>query len=228
MTSCCALASVLLEHGFAVVSGVLADEEVTNVIRAIETEIGRGAAGVRQPHEVVPAIRDLVSGGAIRELVEAVVGKEARVVRSILFDKTAERNWGVPWHQDLTIAVAERLEVPGFTGWSVKEGVNHVQAPREVLEGMLTVRLHLDDCGVENGPLRVLAGTHRHGWLDSEAIESAKREAKEKVCLVQRGGAVLLRPLLLHASSRGAQPGHRRVLHLEFASGELPGGLRLV
>lgn len=225
MTSCVALDSALMEHGFAVVPNVLADEEVDDLIRAIETELHGAAAGVRQPHEVFPAIRDLVSGGEIRKLVEPAVGKEARVVRSILFDKTAERNWGVPWHQDLTIAVAEQREVAGFTGWSVKEGVNHVQAPREVLEGMLTVRLHLDDCGAENGPLWVLPGTHRNGWLDSEAIDLAKREGKEEACLVKRGGAVLMRPLLLHASSRATKPGRRRVLHLEFASQGLPGGL---
>lgn len=226
MTSCGALDSILIENGFAVVPNVLTHEEVNALLGALESEIRRGFAGVRQPHEIIAAVRDLIEGRAIRELVESVVGKDARVVRSILFDKTAERNWGVPWHQDLTIAVAERRETAGFTGWSVKDGVNHVQAPREVLEGMLTVRLHLDDCGAENGPLRVLPGTHRHGWLDTESIERAKAEVEEAVCLVNRGGAVLMRPLLLHASSRATKPGHRRVLHLEFAAGELPGGLQ--
>jgi ectoine hydroxylase-related dioxygenase (phytanoyl-CoA dioxygenase family) len=182
--------------------------------------------GVRQPHEIVAAVRDLIEGRVIRELVGSVIGKDARVVRSILFDKTAERNWGVPWHQDLTIAVAERRETVGFTGWSVKDGVNHVQAPREVLERMLAVRLHFDDCGAENGPLRVLPGTHRDGWLDTESIERAKAEVEEAVCFVERGGAVLMKPLLLHASSRATKPGHRRVLHLEFAAEELPSGLR--
>jgi hypothetical protein len=228
MTSCSALDCVLVEQGFAVVPNVLGHEEVDSLIEAIETEIQiqGSSAGVRLPHDVFPAIRDLVNGGAMRELIEPALGKEARVVRAILFNKTAERNWGVPWHQDLTIAVAERREVAGFMGWSVKEGVNHVQAPREVLEARLTVRLHLDDCGAENGPLRVLPGTHRDGWLDTERIERAKAEVDEAVCLADRGGAVLMRPLLLHASSRATKPGHRRVLHLEFAAGELPGGLR--
>jgi ectoine hydroxylase-related dioxygenase (phytanoyl-CoA dioxygenase family) len=91
---------------------------------------------------------------------------------------------------------------------------------------MLTMRLHLDDCGAENGPLRALPGTHRQGWLEAEAIERFKREVAERVCVVGKGGVVLMRPLLLHASSRATKPGHRRVLHLEFATGELPGGLR--
>ena len=226
MTSCGGLDCILMENGFAVVPDVLTAEEVDNLLAAIEAEIQRGSAGVRQPHEIIPAVRDVVEGGAIRELVESVIGNGARVARSIMFDKTAERNWGVPWHQDLTIAVTERRETPGFTGWSVKDGVNHVQAPREVLEGMLTVRLHLDGCDAENGPLRVLPGTHRDGWLDTQSIERAKGEVEQVVCLVKRGGAVLMRPLLLHASSRAMKPGHRRVLHLEFAAGGLPGGLR--
>jgi len=170
----------------------------------------------------------LITSRTIRDLVEPVVGPEARVVRSILFDKTAESNRGVPWHQDLTIAVAERREVSGFVGWSVKDGVHHVQAPREVLEQMLTVRLHLDDCGPENGPLRVLPGTHTRGWLDTEMINQLKREIPEQVCVVPRGGTFLMRPLLLHASSRAVKPGHRRVLHVEFAAGELPNSLRFL
>jgi len=91
---------------------------------------------------------------------------------------------------------------------------------------MLTVRLHLDDCGTENGPLRVLPGTHLSGWLDAEAIDRLKREISEQVCCVPRGGAVLMRPLLLHASSKAEMPTRRRVLHLEFAADELPGGLK--
>ena len=211
-------------RGFATLEAVISDSEIRRFLTEMD---GReNSAGIRQPHVEVTVVIEMAGSKSVRELVEPLLGREARVVRSILFDKTAEKNWGVPWHQDLTIAVAERREVSGFVGWSVKDGVNHVQAPREVLEGMLTVRLHLDDCGPENGPLRVLPGTHRGGWLDSEAIEKLKRELREEACVVKRGGVVLMRPLLLHASSRATNTGHRRVLHLEFAVGELPGGLR--
>ena len=217
----------LCQHGFEVVDGVLDSKLVDELIWEFGKHAGETReAGIRQPHVSIAKVANLVGAAAIRGLFEPILGTKARVVRSILFDKTAGRNWGVAWHQDLTIAVEERREVAGFVGWSVKDGVNHVQAPREVLEGMLTVRVHLDDCGVENGPLRVLPGTHRDGWLDAEGVERAKREVKEEVCLVRSGGVVLMRPLLLHASSRATKPGHRRVLHLEFAAGELPGGLR--
>jgi ectoine hydroxylase-related dioxygenase (phytanoyl-CoA dioxygenase family) len=215
------------EDSFEIVNDVLDDRVVDRLISAIEkTAASCDLAGIRQPHVSIQEIGALIAVPAIRGRVERVLGEGARVVRSILFDKTADKNWGVPWHQDLTIAVAERHEAAGFVGWSVKDGVNCVQAPREVLERMLTMRLHLDDCGLENGPLRVLPGTHRQGWLEAEAIERFKRQIPERLCVVGKGGVVLMRPLLLHASSRATKPGHRRVLHLEFAAGELPGGLR--
>ncbi|HXI53928.1 MAG TPA: phytanoyl-CoA dioxygenase family protein [Candidatus Saccharimonadales bacterium] len=126
----------------------------------------------------------------------------------------------------LSIAVAERREAPGFRGWSVKQGVLHVQPPADILERMLTLRLHLDDCGPHNGPLRVLGGSHRHGRLSDEAIETLCRKGAEVACLVRAGGVLLMRPLLLHASSRAERPGRRRVLHLEYAASPLPHGLR--
>ena len=128
--------------------------------------------------------------------------------------------------KDLSIAVAEKLDAPGFSGWSVKQGVVHVQPPMAVLERMLTVRLHLDDCGADNGPLRVLRGSHAHGRLTDEQIERWKKSGEEVACLVPKGGALLMRPLLLHASAPAEQPCHRRVIHLEYAADPLPHGLR--
>lgn len=132
----------------------------------------------------------------------------------------------MPWHQDLTIAVAERGEVKGFVGWSMKEGAHHVQAPAEILEQMLTMRINLDECGPDNGPLRVLARTHRDGWLDSTAINQFKKTIPETLCIGRSGSVLFMRPLLLHASSRANKPGHRRVVHVDFAGSDLPGGLR--
>jgi ectoine hydroxylase-related dioxygenase (phytanoyl-CoA dioxygenase family) len=122
--------------------------------------------------------------------------------------------------------VYKRQDVPGFTGWSVKQDVLHVQPPARVLENMLTLRLHLDDCGADNGPLRVLRGSHLRGRLTDEKIEQCKRDCEEVICLVPRGGVLLMRPLLLHASSPAKHPCHRRVVHLEYAADSLPGRLR--
>ena len=174
---------------------------------------------------VSPEVRELADSEAVRALVEPVLGERFFPVRGILFDKIPDANWKVPWHQDVTIAVQERVEADGFGPWSMKADVLHVQPPAEVLEQMVSVRLHLDNCGEENGALRVLPGSHLHGRIPEEDIP-AMRETPEVVCAVGVGGALLMRPLLLHASSPSRVPGHRRVVHLDFASVQLPNGMR--
>jgi ectoine hydroxylase-related dioxygenase (phytanoyl-CoA dioxygenase family) len=159
----------------------------------------------------------LAASRAVRRLAEPIVGPHAIPVRGLFFDKTPEANWPVLWHQDLTIAVAERHDVQGWGPWSVKAGIVHVEAPGALLATMLTIRLHLDDCGADNGPLRVLPGSHRLGRLDRKRIEDLRREIPEVTCNAPAGAAVLMRPLILHASSPASAPSHRRVIHLEYA-----------
>jgi ectoine hydroxylase-related dioxygenase (phytanoyl-CoA dioxygenase family) len=48
--------------------------------------------------------------------------------------------------------------------------------------------------------MRVLRGSHKQRRLDDEQIEAWQRTAEEVCCLVPKGGALLMRPLLLHAS----------------------------
>jgi ectoine hydroxylase-related dioxygenase (phytanoyl-CoA dioxygenase family) len=140
------------------------------------------------------------------------------------FNKTRSSNWKVVWHQDLTIAVRERRDVDGFGPWTVKAGVVHVQPPAKVMAGILAIRLHLDENGLDNGPLRVISGSHREGRFSAEEIANRVKE-NSVTCTVPKGGALLMRPLLLHASSACAIPKSRRVIHLEFAAADLPHGL---
>lgn len=187
---------------------------------------GGARAGVRNLTSEHHAFADLAASAMVRDLVGSVLGAGAFVARSILFDKSPDRNWDVVWHQDTTIAVAERLDTPGFGPWSVKRGVVHVQPPAVVLERMLTVRIHLDDCGPGNGPLLVVPGSHCRGIIPDAQIDAAACERDAVACHAPAGAAVLMRPLLLHASKKAEIPAHRRVIHLEFAADELPGGLR--
>jgi ectoine hydroxylase-related dioxygenase (phytanoyl-CoA dioxygenase family) len=227
--------AALERDGFAVVPSVIPPAHVAALIDAIEgfeashaavREKGGSTYAVRRLCEMIPAVRALSASRAIRDLIEPVLGVSARVVRSLLFDKNPEANWKVPWHQDLTIAVRARRDTTGFGPWSVKAGVTHVQPPASVLDRMLTIRLHLDDCDAHNGPLRVIPGSHALGAIDVSTIPDVRGRIREVTCTVPAGGAVLMRPLLLHASSPAQRPGHRRVVHLEFAAdGELPGGL---
>lgn len=170
-------------------------------------------------------MRDLAGSSPIRMAVKEILGTGARVVRGILFDKTEEANWKVPWHQDVTIAVNQKVDAAGYGPWSVKAGVLHVQPPASVLERMVSVRLHLDDCPEENGALRVIPGSHTSGKLDERLIQDITTRSVAVVCAMQRGGVLMMRPLLLHASSASSLPGHRRVLHFDYAASELPAGM---
>jgi hypothetical protein len=188
----------------------------------VVTEEGRG--GVRNLLDVA-AFRELAESVPLLGLAREILGKEAFVVRGILFDKTSDSNWKVPWHQDVTIAVKNRNETEGYSPWSIKAGVVHVQAPATVLEKMISMRIHLDDCPAENGALRVLPATHRRGKLDHAAIEAEISRGVPVTCEARAGDALVMRPLLIHASSPSSAPNHRRVIHFDYANVELPSGL---
>ena len=158
-------------------------------------------------------------------LVRPHVAREPVPVRAIFFDKSPGGNWLVPWHQDLTLALRARAEVTGFGPWSVKDGVPHVQPPVDLLEQMLTVRLHLDDADEANGALRVLPGTHRLGRLSPVQVQEQRAQQADILCAATAGDALLMRPLLLHASGRSTSQRHRRVLHVEYAAFTLPDAL---
>lgn len=210
--------------GYEVRNDFLAPGEIAELREAFPASSIKGA-GARDILGV-PAVRKLSSDLRVREIVEAVLGLSARPVRGIFFDKTPETNWSAPWHQDLTIAVRERVDVPGFGPWSSKAGIVHVQPPAEVLESMVTLRFHLDPCPTGNGALRVVPGSHRAGKIPEREIDAAVARGGVEACPVALGGVLLMRPLILHTSSPSSVPGHRRVVHIEFAAGDLPDGLR--
>lgn len=206
-------------NGFAVVPSCLNDE----IVQRLGSELSDASYGLRNLL-AVPIVRELATSAPVRSLVEAVLGKHCFAVKGTFFNKTQESNWKVAWHQDLTIMVRKRMEVSGFGRWTVKEGIVHVQPPADVMIRILAVRLHLDENGLDNGPLRVLSGSHRQGRFSAEEIaEWSRRDSI--TCTVRRGGALLMRPLLLHASSACLEPKPRRVIHLEFTVDELPQGL---
>lgn len=207
--------------GFAIVPSVISDQECDRLVGALRD----GGHAIRNLLEVVPEVAVLARSPSIRSIANAILGPDCFVVRGLFFDKTPDANWKVPWHQDLTIAVRGRIEVAGFGPWSEKAGIPHVRPHAAILGRMLAIRLHLDPCGAGNGPLRVLPGTHAGGILDEDAISRRRREVEEQVLTARRGAAILMRPLLLHASSPASAPCHRRVVHLEFAGADLPGGL---
>jgi ectoine hydroxylase-related dioxygenase (phytanoyl-CoA dioxygenase family) len=214
----------LEREGWATTGPVVAAEELERVVQGLEAPSAR-RGGVR---DILawPVVQELARSAPIRSVAEAILGPDCFAVRAILFDKTPQSNWKVIWHQDLTIAVERRIETIGFGPWTNKAGVPHVQALVEILERMISIRVHLDACGPENGPMRVLPGSHLFGRLSADGIARWRSTCEPAGPAVERGGLLAFRPLLLHASSAATVPSHRRVIHLEFAAEQLPGELR--
>jgi ectoine hydroxylase-related dioxygenase (phytanoyl-CoA dioxygenase family) len=206
--------------GYALADIVLGRQQCEHIASAIPAVIGSARGGVRNliGH---PTVMALLSHATVGKYLWSIVGRDLVAVKATLFDKTADANWRVQWHQDRMIAVKERLDVRGFGPWSTKAGSLHVDAPQEVLAQMLAIRIYLDECGPDNGPLRVVPGSHRMGKLSESELESVVSAAGAISELhVPQGGLLVMRPLLVHASSAARSPEHRRVLHIEFAPAE--------
>ena len=205
-------------NGFAIIRGVLQEEECAEIIRTVGPVSGAGERGLLAH----PAVVQLADSDRLKALLRPHLAIEPLPVRAIYFDKTQDTNWPVAWHQDMTIALRERHEIPGWGQWSVKGGNQHAQPPVTLLEKMITVRLHLDPCDETNGALSVLAGSHRHGRFSPDDIRIFRNDLPATLCRADAGDVLLMRPLLLHASRRSQSDRHRRVLHIEYAGFELP------
>jgi hypothetical protein len=183
-----------------------------------DTAFTHGEAGTRCRLDL-PVVRQV----AIRLRSELAAAGHLRndspAIQAIAFDKTPGANWKVTWHQDVMFPFARPVTTPGFDLPSQKDGFDYARPPRDILENLLAVRLHIDDCDDTNGPLRVAPGSHRLGILKSTAIPGAIQAHGEHACLARRGEALLMKPLALHASSPASSPRHRRVLHVVYYSG---------
>ncbi len=209
------------EHGFAVSENVLPPELVPALGVAFREAVG-DRPGVRTglAFEVVQA---LARSPGVRALVEPLLGHGAFAFRATLFDKTMHANWFLAWHQDRVIPVQQRTDEVGFGPWSDKEDGVYVEPPTAILEQLLAVRVDLDGSGPRNGGLRLAAGTHRLGVLDRHQMQ-AHLAVHGSVCPeVPASGALCMRPLLAHCSSRSGAEAPRRIVHVEFAPAELRG-----
>ena len=226
-----ALPQELAARGCATLPGLYTAAEVSAVLACIERAPAAGPAfrrsqdvfAIRNLLGEVPGLWPLLDTPALRQALARLFPAGYRLTKGIYFDKPANSNWLVAWHQDLMINVSQRAELPGFGPWTSKAGWVAVQPPAAVLEQTVTVRLHLDDCDATNGALRVVPGSHQWGVVPAETI--ATHTAAATVCAVPAGGVLLMKPLLLHASHRSTSARPRRVVHLEFSAAELPAGL---
>jgi hypothetical protein len=223
----------LEEDGFQSLPHVFSASQVDAMISGLESALASNQNGaIRSEAGTLYAARNVLAlwpeaarvwrVSPLDEILRATLGHELGLVRALFFDKPPGQSWALPWHKDLTVAVRDnRLPSPHFSKPTRKAGVPHVEAPHEVLEAMLTARIHLDEVTEENGPLKVIPGSHRTGKLLQLGV------IQPRTLLAGRGDVLLIRPLVAHCSnpSQDHTRRHRRVLHLEFAAREkLPNG----
>lgn len=213
-----------ISDGFAVVDEVLSLPACAQAASLIVPG-DAGSGGTRRLMEQ-RWCRGLAAGLRDHAGLSGIIPAGHVAVQCTFFEKSAQRNWLVALHQDLSIPVAARVDHPGLCGWSRKEDSWFVRAPLPVLEQLIAVRVHLDHCGPFDGALRVVPGSHRSGVLDDCAAQAVRAQHGEFICTVEQGAALVMRPLLLHASSKGSGDGRRRVLHFVFGPRELPYGLQ--
>ena len=215
----------LADNGYLILDAVYSQDEVNRIAGMIDALIGheRGSThAIRAVLQQVPVLKDVLLNERMQQLISQYLGDDFFLVKSIYFNKPASSNWFVSYHQDLSVHAAHRADHTGFVNWTKKEGHIGVQPPATILEAIYTIRIHLDDCDTGNGALRVIKGSHRQGIARFDMTTSLHKEIS---CPVPKGGVMIMRPLLFHASGKNTSSGNRSVLHLEFCNKELPAAI---
>jgi ectoine hydroxylase-related dioxygenase (phytanoyl-CoA dioxygenase family) len=216
------------KQGFAILPDVLTRSDLDRLDESLKRDpLPRSRAGMRHALKH-PAVLAVARDPRLLAIAQEVFGRSPFPFRATVFDKSPVSNWLVVWHQDTALPLRERREVQEWGPWSVKDGVIYAHAPASALARVVALRLHLDDSTSENGPLRVLPGTHTMGVLSDDAIHDLSTRTTAVDCLVPAGGILIMRPLIVHASSKSRSVTRRRVLHLEYAaSPSIADGLEL-
>ncbi len=213
--------SDIKNRGFAIIPSVFTRNDIASLLKNLNEQKGfRSRAGLRHAL-ALPSVAALAWDSRLLGLARKILGTKAFPYQATLFEKSPNANWLVAWHQDRALPLREKRDTPGWGPWSLKQGVIHCLAPTPALCKVLALRVHLDDSTKQNGPLRVLPGTHRRGVLTGGDIRRLVKKMDSVECLVSQGGVLAIRPLLLHSSSKSRSEQNRRVLHIEYAASNL-------
>jgi ectoine hydroxylase-related dioxygenase (phytanoyl-CoA dioxygenase family) len=221
-------------EGFAIIENVYSENEIEKIISEIEnvTEIetenstfrkSQDLFAIRQFHKEIPETLNFIFNQNLREIIKLNFGENYFITKSIYFDKPEKSNWFVAYHQDLTISVDRKVEIENYENWTTKQNQFAVQPPKEILEQNFTIRIHIDKTTKENGALKVLNKSHRKGIVRTENLEIENET--ETICEVEKGGIMIMKPLIFHASNKTTNNERRRVIHIEFSNQKLPKGL---
>jgi hypothetical protein len=221
-------------EGFTIINNVYSESEIEKLILLIENETEKKADidtfrksqdlfAIRQFHKEVPQSLSFIFNQNLKNIIESIFGAGYFITKSIYFDKPEKSNWFVAYHQDLTISVNKKLQIENFENWTTKQNQFAVQPPKEILQNNFTIRIHIDKTTKDNGALKVINNSHSKGVLRIENLEFENE--KETICEVEKGGIMIMKPLLFHASNKTTNNKRRRVIHIEFSKEELPAGL---
>jgi ectoine hydroxylase-related dioxygenase (phytanoyl-CoA dioxygenase family) len=226
--------SEIHSEGFTIINTVYNESEIEKLISLIENQTENDSKNatfrktqdlfaIRQFHKEIPETLPYIFNQNLKEIIESNFGKGYFITKSIYFDKPEKSNWFVAYHQDLTISVDKKVEIENFENWTIKQNQFAVQPPKEILENNFTIRIHLDNTTKDNGALKVINDSHSKGIIRVENLEIETE--KETICEVDKGGIMIMKPLLFHASNKTTNNERRRVIHIEFSNQLLPDGL---
>ncbi|RYJ44870.1 phytanoyl-CoA dioxygenase family protein [Flavobacterium beibuense] len=218
--------------GFTVLNNIYTKKETEDIAAIINTTNITGDTfrkskdlfAIRQFLKEIPYVQSLVFNDNLKTIISTLFGKDYFSIKSIYFNKPGNSNWFVAYHQDLTISVDKKTEIENFGPWTVKQNQFAVQPPIEILENIFTIRIHLDDTDENNGALKVIPESHLKKIYRPETIDWSTE--KEVICNVDKGGVMIMKPLLLHSSARTVNNNNRRVIHIEFSNMELPSEIK--
>jgi len=221
-------------EGFSIIDNVYSENEIEKIISLIENTTENNTENstfrksldlfaIRQFHKEIPETLPYIFNDKLKDIIKSTFGEGFFITKSIYFDKPEKSNWFVAYHQDLTISANKKIETENFTNWTVKQNQFAVQPPTEILENNFTVRIHIDTTTKDNGALKVINNSHSKGVLRIENVDFVSE--KETICEVEKGGIMIMKPLLFHASNKKTNNERRRVIHIEFSRQQLPNGL---
>jgi hypothetical protein len=220
------VANIYSQHGCLMLSEVYSSYQMTKIGQLLQERlVSADSNSVRQREGQVyaarnvltlcPEIVDLWKTTALIQLLITLLGKETGLVRALYFDKPPAQSWSLPWHKDVLIAVKSPVcQSPRYSPIRNRLGVPHCEPPLDVLQSMLTLRLHIDEVTEENGPLEVMLNSHQQGK------EILLKGLQHETVYSPKGGLFVMHRLIAHASGKSYPETklHRRILHLEFAS----------
>lgn len=219
-------------EGFTIIDNVYTENEIEKLISLIENltkndtdnatfRKTQDLFAIRQFHKEIPETLPYIFNQNLKDIIECTFGEGYFITKSIYFDKPEKSNWFVAYHQDLTISVDKKIEIENFENWTIKQNQFAVQPPTKILENNFTIRIHLDNTTKDNGALKVINNSHSKGIFRVGNLQIEN----ETICEVEKGGIMIMKPLLFHASNKTTNNKRRRVIHIEFSNQELPNEL---